>query len=382
MTRTTRDAMEGSGATDPGLDQLLSRAAAAPPNTRIELRDDIAAFGARAIEAVQPWLADRALCRFAVRVICRVGEQQDRQRATAVLRDALGDPSVAADREDLAFHLRRLGYVASVSQRAPRGTAGRLPSIPLRAGTAWPGFQEREFRTTDGTHWRAKDGDAALTPLLLRPLRALHRDFDSFSIYHSPEIHLALRSRYTIPNDGAQGWRASKLVAYAHGYTPDHPDALHEVVVGWYIEHGDGAGAAGAMDDRWDWPYLLRALDDPGFRSNLLATMERHDLRLGDYRGGRFWPGATTATFVASVEDGGLVVRDGDHATRVVGSGIDDLVRQLCDVPPDTWRDIHLWRAWSAREAMAASGAFARESMLPVLEDLARLYLRVVPGAR
>lgn len=362
------------------LDRLLADAAAAPPNTRIEFRDRIAAFGEQAISAVQPWLADRVLCRFAVRVIWRVGELGERKRAIAVLREAFADPTVAVDREDLALHLRKLGFAAPSegARTRPRG----VHAIPARAGKGWPGFQPIEFRTTDGTHWRAKDGEAALTPLLLVPLRLLHPDLDSWSIYHSPEVHFALRSRYTSPGDWAQKFRASKLVAYAHGYTPEHPDALPEVVVGWYVEHGDGAGAAGPIYDRWDWPFFLRALEDVSFRAALLQVMDRHRLRLGDYRGSTFGADPATRPWVAAVEDGEVVIRESLDPQRVVGTGLDSILELLRDVPADTWRDIHLWRSWPAADAMAAGGAFASASMLPVLEDLARLYLRVVLGAR
>ncbi len=360
------------------LDRLLAKAAAAPPNTRIEFRDRIAAFGEQAISAVQPWLADRLLCRFAVRVIWRVGELGERKRAVDVLREAFTDPTVAVDREDLAFHLRKLGYAAPSegARTRPRG----VQAIPARAGKGWPGFQPIEFRTTDGTHWRAKDGGAALTPLLLVPLRLLHPD-DSWSIYHSPEVHFALRSRYTSSGDWAQKFRASKLVTYAHGYTPEHPNALPEVVVGWYVEHGDGAGAAGPMDGRWDWPFFLRALEDAAFGAALVQVMDRHRLRFGDYRGSTFGAAPVARPWVAALEDGEVIVRESLYPERVVGAGLDCVAECLRDVPEGTWRDIHLWRSWPAQEAMAAGGAFASASMLPVLEDLARLYLRVVASA-
>ncbi len=360
------------------LDGLLRDARAASPNTRIGLRDPIAAFGTDAIHAVQPWLADRVLCRFAVRVIWKAGELGARSLAVEVLRGALMDPTVAVDREDLALHLQRLGYQVPMAKAEPKGS--RVSSIPQRAGLGWPGFQPLEFRTTDGTHWRARDGADALTPLLLRPLRQLHPGFDSWSIYHSPEVHIALRPRYVRPNDWAQGWRASKLVVYAHGPTPERPADLPQVVAAWYIEHGDGAGEAGLVDDRWDWPYLMRMLADPRFAADMIAVMRRHGLTFGDYRAGRFGADPGHEPFVARMESDELVIRTPTDDARVLGRGLDDLRSLLDAIPDDTWRDIHIWRSWPASEAMASGGAFAHDAMLPVLEDLARLYLRVVPG--
>jgi hypothetical protein len=54
-----------------GLHELLARAHAAGPETRIQLRDPIAAYGRSAIEAVEPWIADSVPGAFAVRVLER-----------------------------------------------------------------------------------------------------------------------------------------------------------------------------------------------------------------------------------------------------------------------------------------------------------------------
>jgi hypothetical protein len=67
---------------------LLDRAEGADPAHRIDLRDDIAAHGAAAIEAVTPWLKVPALAAFAIRVIARAGLAGDREAAQAALRQA------------------------------------------------------------------------------------------------------------------------------------------------------------------------------------------------------------------------------------------------------------------------------------------------------
>ena len=48
------------------LAELVVAARVASPNDRIELRDQIAAHGSAAVEAMGEWLADPALTRFAV----------------------------------------------------------------------------------------------------------------------------------------------------------------------------------------------------------------------------------------------------------------------------------------------------------------------------
>lgn len=67
---------------------LLARAEDADPAHRIDLRDDIAAHGAAAIEAVTPWLKVPALAAFAIRVIARAGLAGDREAAQGALRQA------------------------------------------------------------------------------------------------------------------------------------------------------------------------------------------------------------------------------------------------------------------------------------------------------
>ncbi len=69
---------------------LLEGARTAPPSRRIELRDQIAAYGVPAIEGVRPWLDDDRLAAFAVRVIEQVGIEGEPAQATRVLRSERG----------------------------------------------------------------------------------------------------------------------------------------------------------------------------------------------------------------------------------------------------------------------------------------------------
>lgn len=358
-----------SGSGPATLSGLLERARTASPNARIELRDPLAAHGAAAITAVQPWLADHGLCRFAVRVIWKAGALGARDQAVAALREALEDSTVAASRTDLEEHLRLLG-VAITPQRPP---VTRVSTLNERSGRGWPGWQAHEFETTDGTHWRSRDGEVSLVPILLRRLRDLDPAFESWSIYHSPVVLFADKGRYTEGGDHAQGWRASKLVVYAHQPVTGRPgDDVPKVTVGWWIERGDGKPEAGKVDDRWDWPWFLRKLETPDFRATLTEAMVRHDLRLGDYTGGDF----RGFDYDGRIEDGELVLRAADGTE--LGRGWDALAAPLGNVPTDRWVGFHLWRSWPATEAIAGGPSFARTQMAPVLIDLARAYLELV----
>ncbi len=62
------------------LQDLLEAAKASNPGERIQLRDSIAAHGARAIPAMTGWFEDARLGAFAVRVLARIAEEQVNRR--------------------------------------------------------------------------------------------------------------------------------------------------------------------------------------------------------------------------------------------------------------------------------------------------------------
>jgi hypothetical protein len=90
------------------LSGLLAGAEDAGPADRIEWRDRIAAFGAPAINAVTPWLADPRLAAFAIRVIERAGRDGEREAAVVALRGARRrvDPRVRPDLDRALLGLR------------------------------------------------------------------------------------------------------------------------------------------------------------------------------------------------------------------------------------------------------------------------------------
>jgi hypothetical protein len=355
------------------LEQDMALARSATKSERINHRDRVARHGEAAIDAVAGWLTDREMCFFAVRVIWKAGEQGARSKAIATLREALDDPTVAADRDDIALHLRYLGYLVPT----PPDSGSKPTRIPAVAGTGWPGFQPREFETVDGTHWRSRTGKDSLIPHLMRPLREVDPRLDSWPIYHSPEIHIAARDRYIQFGDPKQGFRAAKLIVYAHGITPTDSGVGSQVAVGLYVEKGDGKGVFGPVDSRWDWPPFIRCMRQEPFLALLERAMVMHDLTMGDYVGGA-WDGDWGVGFRARVHAGEplVVLRDGSERR-----GWLTIVELLEALPQDRWHNLHIWRSWPDTEAMDAGVSFARSAMVPVLRDLARLYVEVVPPA-
>jgi hypothetical protein len=100
---------------------LLARAEGADPAHRIDLRDDIAAHGAAAIEAVTPWLKVPALAAFAIRVISTAGLRGDREAAQAALRQARRrlDERLRADIDWALTSLKVARPVPAPAVRAP-----------------------------------------------------------------------------------------------------------------------------------------------------------------------------------------------------------------------------------------------------------------------
>lgn len=110
------------------LTDLLEQARSAAPDRRIEWRDRIAAHGALAIEAVDPWLADTALAAFAVRVIERVGALGEPDLAGRALRAARSRVP-AQVRSDVDWALQRL---RAAMRAAPPKSAASASVRPAR----------------------------------------------------------------------------------------------------------------------------------------------------------------------------------------------------------------------------------------------------------
>jgi hypothetical protein len=350
------------------LDEAIAGAQKADRQNRIDWRDAIAEHGPAGIDAVFEWAGDAEFGFFAVKVMEAVGKRGWTTEALDALSSLRSIGASDAVRREAEAIIQRLRPGAP-----PHAALRQRVRVPATGGVDWPGFQPHEFRTVDGTIWRRSTDSRALVPLLLRPLLDLDSDFHSYPIYRLPEVHFANRDRYEQGAEHQQGWRASKLVVYANDSS--HGVEAH-VAVGFYIEKGTGTDEFGRVDRAlWDWPRLLELLRDPARRRLLEAAFAAHDLRIGDYIGGRFHPEGALVHFVGGLEDGTLVLRrDGAEFAR----GWDGLVDTLEALPEGEWRDLHVWRQWQSEEAIAAGHAFAVSVMLPVLLDLARVYESVI----
>ena len=364
----------GSDAT---LEGLIAKFAKAEPAERISFRDDVLAFGAAAIEplvqvagrdpsldaSVASWLANLA--------------QRDPSTTGAVARALRG--LAASNGSEI---VRRVLEQVDGASAASSGNKARhrfdVDPLPAAAGSGWPGFQPKDFAGIAGTKWRVRDGVDSLAPLLVRALRYRHPHVMSFGVQRAPELHLALTDRYRLGDEPESGWRAAKLIVYAHGPTEIDPSAASEVVAGLYAEKGSSADAKrfGIMDDRaWDWPWLVRSLTNPHTQHELARAMVRHDLAFGDYVGGRIRSESDRVGFVARMDEGALVIKDrnGHKST-----GFHELAARLEALPDAEWHSVHCWRTWPASEAIEAGPRFATTALLPVLGDLFDVYLDVV----
>jgi hypothetical protein len=118
------------------LASLLEEARGAPPDRRILWRDQIAPFGKRAIEGVEPWLTNGVLAAFAVRVILRVGQQGEREAAAKALRAARRrvPDRVQGDVEWALAALRLAARQAAAAEKVPP----ELPVTPAPAARVQP----------------------------------------------------------------------------------------------------------------------------------------------------------------------------------------------------------------------------------------------------
>jgi hypothetical protein len=118
---------------------LLEEAQGASPARRIQFRDQIAPFGKRAIDGVEPWLANDVLAAFAVRVILCVGQQGEREAAAKVLRSARRRAS-APVLGDIEWALAALRLVARQDAAAKKALADPTAAPSGQARLVQPYF--------------------------------------------------------------------------------------------------------------------------------------------------------------------------------------------------------------------------------------------------
>ena len=364
----------------PDLVEAIAAAQSADRLTRIDWRTPIAQHGAEAIDAVAPWIRDPELGAFAVRVVEAAAGFGAREEALEALRGVgrLG-PSEAVLR-DIDAALARLDPHA----RANPGAGSARVRLRAKDGWDWPGFAPTDFGQVVGTTWRRRSDPISMLPLVLRPLLDIDADFSTWPLWGMPEVHIAVRDRYEQGGERWQGWRASKLVIYANGPTPTRQERPAHVVVGWYIEKGDGSPRFGPVNrELWDWPRFLELPADPRRRAILEAAMAAHDLRIGDYIGGSFSGTGALVGFRARLEAGELVIRSTVQDEGVIGRGWEALLELLAGLDIAAWHCLHVWTEWPAADAIAMGQPFALRVIEPVLTALARVYLETVwPGGR
>ena len=138
------------------LQHAMIGAAEAPPMLRIDFRDAIARHGDDGVHAVEPWLADDEMRRFAVRVVVRAVELGAAVDAATVLQRALAKTDSPDAIDELRWGLDTLG----VRRRALSTQAkGRRPSIePVTRDRLAPGkkYNRRELHAAGwGGNWQS-----------------------------------------------------------------------------------------------------------------------------------------------------------------------------------------------------------------------------------
>ena len=78
--------------------------------------------------------------------------------------------------------------------------------------------------------------------------------------------------------------------------------------------------------------------------------------------------------FRARLEDGELVLRATDGGRRIA-KGWNALLDRLARLDRTQWHDLHVWPEWPAEEAIAMGQPSAMRELVPVLVDLAHVYL-------
>jgi len=123
-----------------GLPALLAQAQSADPLDRIGYRDQIAAYGPRAILAISPWLEDARLGAFAVRVITVVadaGYVEDAAAALVAARPKITNPDVQGDVDLLLARIvpkpaPRARRAAGFEVLDPKATLENRPAVRYR----------------------------------------------------------------------------------------------------------------------------------------------------------------------------------------------------------------------------------------------------------
>jgi hypothetical protein len=139
------------------LNEAVIGAAEAPPDTRIEFRDPIARYGAAGIQAVEPWLQDPELYRFAARVIVKAAafgaETEAKEALRRVLKLRLSQDAVY----EVEAALLQLGVKArAATSRSGRSESRVQPIVPTEPLVKGRVYKRRELHHAGwGGNWQS-----------------------------------------------------------------------------------------------------------------------------------------------------------------------------------------------------------------------------------
>ena len=265
---------------------------------------------------------------------------------------------------------------AGTSQDADLARLHRPGGLPAEAGIYWPGFQLPDFGRNAGSSWRSRDGKTSLAPIIVRLLRAQHASFSSYGVNRLPQLHFFLPQRYRWAGDHKSGWRASKLIIYAHGPNPRTRarsrrslaagtlrSPMGALSSGRLMIAGTGRGSSGRLGSRPSRVPSPMSCLSTGYKSATISKV-----------------GSDRAKPLA---DSGASSAASSFSNMQTGrcSWLGWLSRPLGELAkPHVAQPAHL--AGVGRRRRRCGGAGIRHPSLgPVLRDLARVYLMVIQEA-
>lgn len=217
---------------------------------------------------------------------------------------------------------------------------------PTRSmGRAFDGLQSSDFKQgIKGTTWRRR---SELAGLISRQLYdAVDVPFLSHVVYRQPIVHIAPLELYDKESAATFDFRLNdSLVRY-----------------GFRVEKGKGR-----MDDQWDWPRVLSALENQSIQEQVDAAMRQYDL---SWYVEMSHNDEITRTATVTLGDDGLLWKENDEETELTWA---DFVSRLREVPFDWACSLHLWRLMDEETAVNA-GVNISKPVVALFQTLLPLY--------
>jgi hypothetical protein len=199
-----------------------------------------------------------------------------------------------------------------------------------------------------GTTWRRREGLGGLLAQRLSDVAA--REFQSYTVYRRPEVHVASPSHYT----QKEKWRQPKF-----DLALDEAKATY----GFCIEKSDEP-----MDDTWHWAKFLAALEGgPELCQRIEAAMSQHSL---DWR---VWLRMESELVACVGLSGTMLVWTPLPDGEPVEMTWQGFFERLRGIPENRWCDLYLAADLPKAEAISA-GAGVADRIVAVYRALAPLY--------